>query len=131
MAATASKMLSDAPTLTYADRQTYARGLRELEGPLPLTLAQEWLRDDQWTSFDGKAFSAAREYAYVRGLAGSGDDAFMRTLYPNAGARTLACVSTCVSLIPGSQVQRSGAFAWTVPGCAMRPTVGCACRSGL
>jgi hypothetical protein len=64
------KMVSDAATLTYADRETYARGLAELNGPLPLTMVQEWLRDDRWKGPDGTAFSALLEYLYVVGTAG-------------------------------------------------------------
>ena len=65
-----SKLLADVPTLSYADRTTYARGLKELEGALPLTVAQEWQRDDIWTAHDGSRFSAALEFAYVSGVAG-------------------------------------------------------------
>lgn len=41
-----SKWLVTAASLHYADRRTYARGLAELDGTLPLTLAQEWIRDE-------------------------------------------------------------------------------------
>ena len=63
-------MTAAAQTLNYADRRTYARGLRELEGPLSLTMEQEWLRDERWKAHDGSHFSAALEYAYARGTAG-------------------------------------------------------------
>ena len=65
-----NKMTAAAQTLNYADRRTYARGLRELEGPLSLTMEQEWLRDERWKAHDGSHFSAALEYAYARGTAG-------------------------------------------------------------
>ena len=65
------KMTTDGPTLAYADRKTYVRGLRELEGQLTLTLEQEWLRGDTWVANDGLTFSSTLEYEYVRGTAGS------------------------------------------------------------
>ena len=54
------KMMSEAVTLTYADVKTYARGLAELNGPLALTMMQEWQRDDRWAAeCSGQAHGAA------------------------------------------------------------------------
>ena len=79
------RMLANAPTLAYADRTTYARGLREIEAPTPLTLAQEWQRDERWTSWDGQDFSAAAEYAYVCGTAGHVPESTSTASVPHHG----------------------------------------------
>ena len=65
-----TKLVTRACMLVYADRTTYARGMRELEGSLPLTLSQEWQRNEQWVQWDGMHCSAAAEYMYVCGRAG-------------------------------------------------------------
>ena len=72
-----SKFTVSFTKLSYGDRQVYARGRRELEGRLELSLAEEWghgdrkpRRNDRWADKAGHNFNAADEYAYASGIAG-------------------------------------------------------------
>ena len=83
------KMTADSATLKYHDREVYSRGLGELEGSLPLTLAQEWERNESWEAHDGLRFTAAAEYDYVLGAAGAipAEHAQTFSLETSAGTR--------------------------------------------
>jgi len=68
---TGDKFVPSVTSLTFGDRKLYARGRKEIENqPLPLSLREEWQRDDTWTDRGGMSFSAAAELAYVLGVAG-------------------------------------------------------------
>jgi hypothetical protein len=101
-----SRLLADAQTLSYANRSTYARGLVELEQPTPLTLEQEWQRDDRWTAYDGTTFSAAAELAYVLGVAGEVPHGSGVELETSAGSRDAHNAGTSLM----GFVERANAF---------------------
>jgi hypothetical protein len=44
---------------------TYIRGVSEIVFARPLTMAEEWGRDHQWTDWTGASFSGSKEFDYV------------------------------------------------------------------
>jgi hypothetical protein len=60
-----AKLMADSTKLGYGDRMTYVRGVAEIVFARPLTMAEEWARDHQWTDWTGGSFSGRVEFDYV------------------------------------------------------------------
>eukprot|EP01052_Picozoa_sp_SAG31_P006983 SAG31_NODE_328_length_17643_cov_46.707649_3_plen_832_part_00 len=60
-----SKMLADTTELRYGDRLSYVRGINEVTTLRPLTMGEEFDRDDRWVDWKGEKYSARREWSYV------------------------------------------------------------------
>jgi hypothetical protein len=62
-----SKFAGDRAFLHYGNTGDAVRGLEDITDEPPLTMRQEWARNDSWVDWQGKPFSAWTEYLYVAG----------------------------------------------------------------
>jgi hypothetical protein len=63
--ASQAKLLADSTQLVVGDRMTYVRGVVEIIFARPLTMAEEWARDHEWTDWTGASFRGKHEWDYV------------------------------------------------------------------
>jgi hypothetical protein len=65
----ANKFATNRNFLSYGNSEDAQRGLAEITSDPPMTMQQEWARNDTWTNWKGKWYSGRSEYAYVTGTA--------------------------------------------------------------
>jgi hypothetical protein len=61
----ASKFAGDRAFLSYGDTRDAVRGLEDITSSPPLTMEQEFARNDKWKDWQGQEFSAWQEWEYV------------------------------------------------------------------
>jgi hypothetical protein len=59
------RLMSNPTMLKYGGRTQFGRGLAEIVSKPVLTMEQEFMRDDRWTSWNGAEHSGAAEWLYV------------------------------------------------------------------
>ena len=62
-----SKLCSS--TLSYADRNSFVKGMEDVIARPPLSMEMEWSRDITWVDWTGVEYSVRREWQYVKGCA--------------------------------------------------------------
>jgi hypothetical protein len=59
------KLTADSSDLGYGDRMAYVRGISEIVFSPPLTMAEEWARNHEWSDWTGCSFCGSEEWDYV------------------------------------------------------------------
>jgi hypothetical protein len=65
----ANKYAASHRYLAFGNSEDVQRGLVELTGEAPLTMEQEWARNDRWEDWKGVVFCGTEEWKYVMGAA--------------------------------------------------------------
>ena len=81
-----AKLCEGVTTLSYLDRQSYARGTDDLTRGLSHALAHEWMREScRWSDWKCVAYTGAAEWGYVNGVAAVKEATPGLRDVPNAG----------------------------------------------
>jgi hypothetical protein len=65
----ANKFATNRNFLSYGNSGDVQRGLAEITSEAPMTMEQEWARNDSWADWKGERYGGWAEYAYVTGVA--------------------------------------------------------------
>jgi hypothetical protein len=63
-----NKFVTARTFLSFGNSSDVRRGLQEITHESPLTMIQEWARNDKWTDWKGRSFMAWKEYQYATGV---------------------------------------------------------------
>ena len=65
----ANKFATNHKFLSYGNSDDVQRGLAEITSEAPMTMEQEWARNESWVDWTGNQFHGWAEYSYVIGVA--------------------------------------------------------------